>query len=91
MPVAAGLGWTIGIAWRTLSVDRHRPSPVLLSGGCHADVGTIAKAFTDDYRAEHLFALQQSLAIYDAYQEKPSDPATPDRGSVEELSNPSRS
>jgi transposase len=37
---------------------------------CHASVETITKALTGHYRAEHLFALEQALALYDAYQEK---------------------
>jgi transposase len=31
---------------------------------------TIAKSLEGDYRAEHLFALRQALALYDFYQEK---------------------
>lgn len=37
---------------------------------CHASVKTIKEALTGHYRAEHLFALEQALALYDAYQEK---------------------
>ena len=37
---------------------------------CHASAETIEKALTGHYRAEHLFALEQALALYDAYQEK---------------------
>jgi transposase len=39
---------------------------------CHATVETIEKALTGSYRAEHLFALEQALALYDAYHEKVS-------------------
>jgi transposase len=39
---------------------------------CHASVETITKALTGHYGAEHLFALEQALALYDAYQEKAS-------------------
>ena len=39
---------------------------------CHASAETIAKALTGNYRSEHLFALEQALALYDAYQEKAS-------------------
>ena len=35
-------------------------------------IETIAKALTGSYRAEHLFALEQALALYDAYQDKAS-------------------
>jgi transposase len=36
---------------------------------CHSSAETIAKALTGSYRAEHLFALEQALALYDAYHE----------------------
>jgi transposase len=39
---------------------------------CHSSAETIAKALTGSYRAEHLFALDQALALYDAYHEKAS-------------------
>src|SRR5246500_3689548 len=39
---------------------------------CHSSIETIEKALTGSYRAEHLFALEQALALYDAYQEKVS-------------------
>src|ERR1700712_2691627 len=39
---------------------------------CHFSAETIAKALTGSYRAEHLFALEQALALYDAYHEKAS-------------------
>ena len=39
---------------------------------CHSSVETIEKALTGSYRAEHLFALEQALALYDAYHEKAS-------------------
>ncbi|MGY4601092.1 hypothetical protein [Bradyrhizobium sp. 131] len=39
---------------------------------CHSSAETIAKALTGSYRAEHLFALDQALALYDAYREKVS-------------------
>src|SRR6202521_4967660 len=37
---------------------------------CHASAETIEKALTGSYRTEHLFALEQALALYDVYQEK---------------------
>ena len=40
---------------------------------CHADVETIQRALTGTWRAEHLFALEQALALYDACQEKVTD------------------
>jgi transposase len=39
---------------------------------CHASVETIQNALTGHYQSEHLFALEQALALYDAYQEKVS-------------------
>src|SRR4249919_2333291 len=33
---------------------------------CHADAATIEKALTGNYRAEHIFALEQALALFDA-------------------------
>ena len=38
--------------------------------GCKRDVQQIAKALTGNYRREHLFALQQALALYDFYTEQ---------------------
>ena len=40
---------------------------------CHADVETIQRALTGTWRAEHLFALEQALALYDVCQEKVTD------------------
>jgi transposase len=39
---------------------------------CHAGVDVIEKALTGHYRAEHLFGLEQALALYDEYQQKVS-------------------
>jgi len=39
---------------------------------CHARAETIEKALTGSYRPEHLFALEQALALYDADHEKVS-------------------
>ena len=39
---------------------------------CHSSAETIARGLTGSYRAEHLFALEQALALYDAYREKVS-------------------
>src|SRR3954451_18177751 len=39
---------------------------------CQASAETIAKALTGNYRSEHLFALEQALALYYAYHEKVS-------------------
>jgi transposase len=51
-------------------------NPTVLAGmrdsRCRADAETIEKALGGNYRAEHLFALEQALALYDTYQEKAS-------------------
>ena len=39
---------------------------------CHSSAETIAKALTGSYRTEHLFALEQALALYEVYHEKAS-------------------
>jgi hypothetical protein len=39
---------------------------------CHSSTETIEKALKGTYRAEHLFALEQALALYDVYHEKAS-------------------
>src|SRR6476660_7023459 len=50
--------------------------PEVLAGlrhySCQSGAETIAKALTGNYRPEHLFALEQALALYDAYHEKAS-------------------
>jgi transposase len=38
--------------------------------GCRSTHDEIAKALTGIYRAEHVFALQQALTLYDAYSEQ---------------------
>jgi transposase len=53
---------------------------------CHANAETIEKALTGNYRAEHLFALEQALALYDAYQEKASACDTRIEAVLKELS-----
>jgi hypothetical protein len=46
--------------------------PCLRRCSCHSSAETIAKALTVSYRTEHLFALEQALALCDAYREKAS-------------------
>jgi transposase len=57
---------------RAILAGEHDPAVLALlrDTRCHASVETITKALTGHYRAEHLFALEQALALYDAYQEK---------------------
>jgi transposase len=50
--------------------------PEVLAGlrhySCQSGAETIAKALTGNYRPEHLFALEQALALYEVYHEKAS-------------------
>lgn len=39
---------------------------------CHSSTEVIEKALTGHYRPEHLFVLEQALALYDVYQQKVS-------------------
>nr|WP_271539855.1 transposase [Bradyrhizobium sp. CCBAU 45321] len=54
---------------------------------CHSSAETIAKALTGSYRAEHLFALEQALALYDTYHEKASACDARIEAVLKELSN----
>jgi transposase len=54
-------------------VRGERDPKVLASyrhGRCQHSETEIAKALTGNYRAEHVFALKQALALYDAYTEQ---------------------
>ncbi len=42
----------------------------LRHGRCHASEEDIRKALTGNYRAEHIFTLQQAVALYDFYTEQ---------------------
>jgi transposase len=59
---------------RAILAGEHDPKVLarLRDYRCHASAETIEKALTGSYRAEHLFALEQALALYDAYREKVS-------------------
>jgi transposase len=59
---------------RAILADERNPKTLarLRDYRCHSDAETIEKALTGNYRAEHLFALEQALALYKAYQEKAS-------------------
>jgi len=53
--------------------DGERDPKVLATyrhGRCQHSEAEIAKALTGNYRAEHVFALKQALALYDAYTEQ---------------------
>lgn len=56
------------------AIIQGEKDPVTLAKMSHPSVRSsheeIAKALTGDYRAEHLFALKQSVELYDFYQEK---------------------
>lgn len=49
--------------------DPHQLA-ALRQPGCKKSQKEIAKALTGNYRAEHVFALKQALALYDAYTEQ---------------------
>jgi transposase len=57
---------------RAILAGERRPVVLarLRDSRCHANAETIEKALTGNYRAEHLFALEQALALYDVYQDK---------------------
>lgn len=59
---------------RAILAGEHDPKVLahLRDYRCHANAETIEKALTGSYRSEHLFALEQALALYDAYHEKVS-------------------
>src|SRR5579863_8734937 len=59
---------------RAILAGEHDPKVLahLLDYRCRASEETIEKALTGSYRTEHLFALEQALALYDAYHEKVS-------------------
>jgi transposase len=59
---------------RSILAGEHDPRELahLRDYRCHASAETIEKALTGSYRAEHLFALEQALALFDAYHEKVS-------------------
>ena len=59
---------------RTIITGEHDPKVLagLRDYRCRSSAETIEKALTGNYRAEHLFALEQALALYDAYHEKVS-------------------
>ena len=49
--------------------DPHRLAN-LRDGRCKSDAATIAKALQGDWRAEHLFVLQQAVELVESYQAK---------------------
>jgi transposase len=59
---------------RAILSGEHNPKTLagLRDYRCHSSTETIEKALTGNYRAEHLFALEQALALYEAYHEKVS-------------------
>src|SRR5258705_1301055 len=73
---------------RAILAGEHDPKLLapLLDYRCHASAEPIEKAFTGSYRAEHLLALEQALALYDAYHEKVSACDTRIEAVLKELS-----
>jgi len=59
---------------RSILAGEHDPRELahLRDYRCHASVETIEKALTGSYRAEHLFALEQAVSLFDGYHEKVS-------------------
>src|ERR1700681_833599 len=59
---------------RSILSGEHEPKTLacLRDYRCHASIETIETALTGSYRAEHLFALEQALALYETYHEKVS-------------------
>jgi transposase len=73
--VVADITGTTGLRIiRAILSGEHDPKVLagLRDYRCHATAETIEKALTGNYRAEHLFALEQALALYDVYHEKVS-------------------
>jgi transposase len=54
---------------RAIVAGERNPAKLaeLRHGRCQRSAADIAKALTGHYRAEHVFALKQALALYDAY------------------------
>ena len=68
--VLSDITGTTGLAIiRALVAGQRNPRQLakLRHGRCQRSEADIAKALTGSYRAEHLFALKQALALYDAY------------------------
>jgi transposase len=57
---------------RAIVAGQRNPQQLaaLRQPGCKNSEQQIAKALTGNYRREHLFALQQALALYDFYTEQ---------------------
>ena len=55
---------------RAILSGEHDPKVLARLRDYRSSTKTIEKALTGHYRAEHLFALEQALALYDAYHEK---------------------
>lgn len=73
--VVADITGTTGLRIiRAILSGEHDPKVLaeLRDYRCRASVETIEKALTGNYGAEHLFALEQALALYDTYREKVS-------------------
>ena len=73
---------------RAILAGEHDPKVLarLRDYRCHASAETIEKALTGSYRAEHLFALEQALTLYDAYHDKVSACDTRIEAVLKELS-----
>jgi transposase len=68
--VLSDISGTTGLAIiRAIVAGEQDPAKLaqLRHGRCRRSEADIAKALTGHYRAEHVFALKQALALYDAY------------------------
>ena len=68
--VLSDIGGVTGLAIiRAIVAGERNPARLaqLRHGRCQRSEADIAKALTGHYRAEHVFALKQALALYDAY------------------------
>jgi transposase len=68
--VVSDITGTTGLAIIRAIVAGEREPQVLARlrhGRCHHSEAEIAKALSGQYRAEHVFALKQALALYDVY------------------------
>jgi transposase len=71
--VVADITGATGLRIIRAIIAGERSPPVLAAmrdKRCHSSVEQIEKALTGHYRAEHLFVLEQAVALYDVYQQK---------------------
>ena len=69
------LGCNVELAWQRLLAGERDPEVLAAFRDirCHASVEVIKAALVGNDRDEHIFALSQSLDLYDFYQAKIAD------------------